>query len=138
MIAREKGLVSLWDYMSKRIKDLESQLVEKKKEIEDLKNRLKELNDLKPTGIPTALCPKCGYYSFKVFKNDKNNEHQCCRCQLIFESQLSNKMTRERVVEIINLHAKSIYVGALQETYLMIENNGKLADALMAEWEEEK
>jgi hypothetical protein len=40
--------------------------------------------DYYPVRLPTALCPRCGGYSFKIFKDKVDNDHQCCRCQEIF------------------------------------------------------
>lgn len=78
----------------------------------------------KPTRLPTALCPKCGNYAFKVFKDLTNTEHQCATCQELFNEPTKESPDIQEIKKILLTRIKqedkenSFLVGWVSENQL--------------------
>ena len=54
--------------------------------------------------LPTALCPKCQDFAFRIYKKRIGDDsHQCCNCKHIFKPKRSRETNiKERIEEIID------------------------------------
>jgi len=49
--------------------------------------------------LPTAICPKCNQFAFRIYKDHlEDNSHQCCNCQFIFKPQPPQSKLKERKI----------------------------------------
>ena len=54
--------------------------------------------------LPTALCPKCQDFAFRIYKKHiRDNSHQCCNCQYIFKPKRSKEMNLKEQIEGIQI-----------------------------------
>ena len=75
-------------------------LIELNEELEKLyQNYLQEQPREDKLRLPTAICPKCNQFAFRIYKDHlEDNSHQCCNCQFIFKPQPPQSKLKERKI----------------------------------------
>jgi DNA repair exonuclease SbcCD ATPase subunit len=121
----------------KEIEDLESQLVEKEREVEELKDeRIKSEKEWadKCMKLEHQLSNKMTPEPIFITNHQDRVKHfDGCQCPICLglkpEDKKYNKMTRERVIKVIDDYGEKFSKAGV------LPKAGELADLLMAEWE---